>query len=104
MRYASKVSEVINAFSPDPLKIDQDWDHRRNPFSGGNQRDPGDRKKEGGSLRDLFQGINSAAKRAQRRESPVISMEDGQRAMEELKTALTKRIEEKDYDFLIKIF
>ena len=99
MRYASKVSEVINAFSPDPLKIDQDWDHRRNPFSGGNQRDPGDRKKE-----DLFQGINSAAKRAQRRESPAISMEDGQRAMEELKTALTKRIEEKDYDFLIKIF
>ena len=58
----------------------------------------------GGSLRDLFQGINSAAKRAQRRESPEISMEDGRRAMEELKTALTKRIEEKDYDFLIKIF
>lgn len=58
----------------------------------------------GGSLRDLFCAVNAAAKRAERRESNSVSMEDAKRALEELKTSLTRRIERKDYDFLIHIF
>ncbi|GFI25352.1 hypothetical protein IMSAGC012_00459 [Lachnospiraceae bacterium] len=34
----------------------------------------------GGSLRDLFHVIQTAAKREERRDSAVISMEDAQRA------------------------
>lgn len=60
-------------------------------------------KYSGGSLRDLFHTINSAAKRAERRNSESISMEDAQRALEEVKTSLTRRIEQKDYDFLVNI-
>ena len=58
----------------------------------------------GGSLRDLFHAINASAKRASRRESSTISMEDAERALEELKTSLTRRIEKKDYDFLVNIY
>lgn len=58
----------------------------------------------GGSLRDLFHSINSSAKRAERRSSTTISMEDAQRALEELKTSLTRRIERKDYEFLLNIY
>lgn len=58
----------------------------------------------GGSLRELFHAINSSAKRAERRSSESISMEDADRALEELKTSLTRRIEKKDYDFLINIY
>lgn len=58
----------------------------------------------GGSLRDLFYAINTSAKRAMRRNSTAISMEDATRALEELKTSLTRRIEEKDYDFLLNIY
>lgn len=58
----------------------------------------------GGSLGDLFHVINAAAKRAQRRDSGSISMEDGERALEEVKTSLARRIEEKDYDFLLNIY
>lgn len=58
----------------------------------------------GGSLRDLFHAINSAAKRAERRKSESISMEDADRALEELKTSLTRRIEQKDYEFLLHIY
>ena len=58
----------------------------------------------GGSLRDLFHVINTSANRAKRRNSAVISMEDAERALEEVKTSLTRRIEEKDYDFLLKIY
>ncbi len=58
----------------------------------------------GGSLRDLFYTINSSAKRALRRNSETISMEDAERALEELKTNLTRRIEEKEYDFLLNIY
>ena len=58
----------------------------------------------GGSLRDLFFTINSAAKRAGRREADKISMEDAQRASEELQTSLTRRIEEPDYEFLKSIY
>lgn len=58
----------------------------------------------GGSLRDLFYIINSSAKRAERRESKTISMEDMERALEELKTSLTRRIEKKDYKFLLNIY
>ncbi len=58
----------------------------------------------GGSLRDLFHAINAAAKRAERRSSEAISMEDADRALEELKTSLTRRIEKKDYSFLLNIY
>ena len=58
----------------------------------------------GGSLRDLFHAINASAKRAERRASTAISMEDADRALEELKTSLTRRIEKNDYDFLINIY
>ena len=57
----------------------------------------------GGSLRDLFHAINTSAKRAERRNSATISMEDAERALEELKTSLTRRIENKDYNFLLNI-
>lgn len=40
----------------------------------------------GGSLRDLFHVINASAKRAERRDSEKISVEDASRALEELKT------------------
>ena len=58
----------------------------------------------GGSLRDLFQAINAAAKRAERRSGETVSQEDAERALEELKTSLTRRIEQKDYAFLINIY
>ncbi len=58
----------------------------------------------GGSLRDLFHAINAAAKRAERRSSEVIAMEDAGRALEEIKTSLTRRIEKKDYEFLLNIY
>lgn len=58
----------------------------------------------GGSLRDLFYTINSSAKRALRRNSETIFMEDAERALEELKTNLTRRIEEKEYKFLLNIY
>lgn len=60
-------------------------------------------KYTGGSLRDLFHTINAAAKRADRRKSSTIAMEDAMRALEELKTSLTRRIEQKDYEFLVTI-
>lgn len=58
----------------------------------------------GGALRDLFHVINASAKRALRRNSETISMEDAKCALEELKTSLTRRIEQKDYDFLLNIY
>ncbi len=58
----------------------------------------------GGSLRDLFHAINSSAKRAERRGSRRMSMEDAERALEELRASLTRRIEKKDYEFLINIY
>lgn len=61
-------------------------------------------KNTGGSLRDLFHAINSAAKRADRRKGDAISIEDAERALEELKTSLTRRIEKKDYEFLQNIY
>ena len=61
-------------------------------------------KKTGGSLRDLFYAINASAQRAIRRDSDTISTEDIQRALEELKTSLTRRIERKHYQFLRDIY
>lgn len=58
----------------------------------------------GGCLRDLFNVINASAKRAERRDSETISMEDARRALEEIKMSLTRRIEEKDYKFLLNIY
>lgn len=57
----------------------------------------------GGSLRDLFFAINSSAQRAVWRESPTIELEDADRALEQLKTSLTRRIERKHYGFLADI-
>lgn len=58
----------------------------------------------GGSLRDLFRVINAAAKRAERRNSECIALEDADYALEEEKTSLTRRIEHKDYQFLSNIY
>lgn len=57
----------------------------------------------GGSLRDLFAAINSSAKRATRRGGETIEKEDANRALEEIKTTLTRRIEQRDYNFLLNI-
>lgn len=59
--------------------------------------------KTGGSLRDMFFAINSSAQRAIRRNSTIIETEDADRALEQLKTSLTRRIEHKHYDFLADI-
>ncbi len=48
--------------------------------------------------------INSAAKRAERRNSGSIAPEDAERALEEMKTSLTRRIEQGDYEFLVRIY
>lgn len=58
----------------------------------------------GGSLRDLFQAVTAAATRVMRRNGKAISMEDAERALEGLKTSLTRRIEKKNYDFLLNIY
>lgn len=58
----------------------------------------------GGSLRDLFYCINTAGVRAERRKSSKLDMEDGERALEELKTSITRRIEKGDYEFLLNIY
>lgn len=58
----------------------------------------------GGSLRDLFTAINASAKRVTRRNGETIAMEDAERALEEIKTTLTRRIEKSDYDFLLNIY
>ena len=60
-------------------------------------------KDTGGSLRDLFYCINTSATRAINRKSAVISMEDADRALMELKSSLTRRIERKHYEFLSMI-
>lgn len=49
-------------------------------------------KYTGGSLRDLFHTINSSAKRAERRNSESISMEDAERALEEAKELYQKAL------------
>ena len=58
----------------------------------------------GGSLRDLFFSINTAAQRAVRRKSGVIESEVAGKALEQLKTSLTRRIEQRHYAFLADIF
>lgn len=58
----------------------------------------------GGSLRDLFMAINASAKRATRRNGETVAMEDAERALEEIKTTLTRRIEQNDYDFLLNVY
>ena len=61
-------------------------------------------QKTGGSLRDLFNAINTSAKIANRRESNTVSAEDMQIALDELKSSLTRRIERKHYSFLAEIY
>ena len=60
-------------------------------------------KKTGGALRDLFGVIINAGKRANRRKSNVIEIEDAERALIELKSELTRKIDGDDYPFLINI-
>lgn len=60
-------------------------------------------EKTGGSLRDLFGVILDAATSANWRGSGSVSMEDIQLALQNLKSVLTRTIEEDDYDFLAKI-
>ena len=54
----------------------------------------------GGSLRDLFRAINTAATRTRRRHGAVITQEDADRALEEQKSLLTRRMERRHYSFL----
>lgn len=42
----------------------------------------------GGSLRDLFHTVNASAKRAERRKSTAVSMEDAERALDELQASV----------------
>jgi ATP phosphoribosyltransferase len=60
-------------------------------------------EKTGGSLRDLFGAIITAATRARRRRSVKIEVEDAVRALEKLKTELKKTIDGKNYSFLADI-
>lgn len=57
-----------------------------------------------GSLRDLFRAVSESAVRAERRGSNRISSEDAWQSLEGLKVSLIKRIEIKDYDFLLHIY
>lgn len=59
--------------------------------------------KTGGSLRDLFSVIRDSSIRAKRRRSGQIEKEDAVTALNSLKTALARRIEIKDYEFLNNI-
>ncbi len=61
-------------------------------------------EKTGGSLRDLFFIIKACAQRANRRRSDRIECEDAQKALEQLKTSLTRRIAGRHYDFLADIY
>lgn len=54
----------------------------------------------GGSLRDLFRAINTAATRTRRRHDTVIRDEDAERALEAQKSLLTRRMERRHYSFL----
>ena len=60
-------------------------------------------EKTGGSLRDLFSAISDASTRARRRKAAVINIEDASIALDNLESDLTRRIEVKDYPFLISI-
>ena len=61
-------------------------------------------QKTGGSLRDLFAVLNASAQRASRRRSGRVEQEDVQKALEQLKTSLTRRIERRHYLFLAEIY
>jgi hypothetical protein len=60
-------------------------------------------KKTGGSLRDLFACIRGAAKIANRKNAQVITNEDADIMLNELRSSLTRLIEDSNYDFLIEI-
>ncbi|MCL1816890.1 MAG: hypothetical protein FWG43_04740 [Clostridiales bacterium] len=60
-------------------------------------------KKTGGSLRDLFECINTSARRAIRRGSQIIEAEDIDTALKQTKANLTRVILSKHCDFLLKI-
>lgn len=60
-------------------------------------------EKTGGSLRDLFRAINAAGTRARRRRGKKVNMEDAKRALEGLRTDLTKMIDRRHYGFLAEI-
>jgi len=60
-------------------------------------------KKSGGSLRDIFEMIVSAASLTWRRDNACIQMEDAQYAVMELQSKLTSCIERGDYEMLVDI-
>jgi len=61
-------------------------------------------KKTGGSLRDLFECIICAARRARRRGIDKIELEDARSALDELRSDLTRLISIADYDRLKHIY
>ncbi|MCL2323615.1 MAG: hypothetical protein FWC47_16090, partial [Oscillospiraceae bacterium] len=58
----------------------------------------------GGCIGDLFDILLDSSKRATRRSSNEIELEDVNLMLTKFKSELTKRIEEKDYDFLKSIY
>lgn len=106
MRYADKVSEIMNAFSPEPLKsneLEQFYCSKTMEYRMSDKySSPMEDILEMCQLREirhvfLLLGHRGCGK------SAAISMEDADRALEELKASLTRRIEQKDYVFLRNI-
>ena len=60
-------------------------------------------EKTGGSLRDLFTAINTAAIRAYRRKNGQIQREDAEPALQQIKNRLIQRVDKRHYEFLANI-
>jgi hypothetical protein len=60
-------------------------------------------QKTGGSLRDLFVIIMEAARRAEKRKSEKIEIEDSQRVLTQLKSGLTRRFDKSYYPLFKEI-
>ena len=61
-------------------------------------------QKTGGSLRDLFTAIITAARIAKRNRKKTIGKEEADVALEKIKSERTKRFDANDYPFLAKIY
>jgi hypothetical protein len=61
-------------------------------------------KQTGGVLRHLFECINTASRIAKRRGADKIEKQDAQRALSELSSMLGRRISEKDYGILARMY
>ncbi|MBQ9347225.1 MAG: hypothetical protein IJT94_07805, partial [Oscillibacter sp.] len=60
-------------------------------------------EKTGGSLRDLFRAIYTAADRAENRERDHVDLSDAQRALVRMKSDITRMIQGEEHQFLAKI-